>query len=306
MIVSRIEGGLGNQMFQYAYGLYLAGKHQVPLTLDLSSYGTNPSHGYLLDRFCIEARHMGESRRRVPYKYQFAHEKSWRTWLGLSSPLRLVRERPFGFAEKYLNIGNDSYLAGYWQSEKFFPGMRSLLLEQFRVGVPLSDATRRLGQQLREGNSIAVHVRRGDYLTNPVNARLYQELASDYYRRCVHDWAAHRSQVHVYVFSNDLDWCKANLKFPQPTSFVEHTTGQTAHEDLWMISQAACCITANSSFSWWGAWLNDRSDKTVYTPRKWFHPNTLDDRHLACESWIAVDVRQSQATHSVDESSRAA
>ena len=291
MIVSRIEGGLGNQMFQYAYGLFLARKHNVPLVLDITSYAAKPANGFLLDRFQIDAQFAGPQEwRQFPYKYLDSQFRNWHSWLGLAQGLHLVKEKPFGFHAKHLHAPNQSYVVGYWQSERYFPNLRDQLLKQFRPHVPLSDDTLRLCEYMRNENSIAIHVRRGDYLSNPVNVKLYRELGADYYRSCINDWAAHHRQARVYIFSNDMAWCKANLDLKLPATFVEHTTGQTAYEDLWMISQAACCVIANSTFSWWGAWLNQRPDKTIYAPRFWFHPHTLDDTHLNCDHWTTVPV----------------
>ncbi len=120
MIVVRVEGGLGNQMFQAAFGLQLAHQHQTELVLDLSSYVDQPAHGYLLDRFSLEARPLrSDEMAYLPRRYQNQPGSAWPDWL-VTSRLKRLREKPFGFSEHYLRAGDNSYLVGYWQSDKFF------------------------------------------------------------------------------------------------------------------------------------------------------------------------------------------
>lgn len=293
MIVARMDGGLGNQMFQYAFGLYLASKHNARLVLDISAYDCQPAHGFLLDRFQIQATLAdAAARRRYPSRRRAESAASWWEFVVGPRPLRHIRQRPFGFQPKFLLARDESYLDGYWQSELFFPGMRTTLLEHFQPCSTVSSASRRVQEEMLGTNSIAVHVRRGDYVSNPRNAQIYRQLDSEYYRACVDDWAKHRLAPRLFVFSNDLTWCRENLQFKLPTRFVEHSGEGTTHEDLWMMSSAACCVIANSTFSWWGAWLNNRADRIVYTPRKWFHPSKLDDRDIPSSDWICVDLRE--------------
>ena len=147
MIITRIDGGLGNQMFQYAFGRYLATKHDTQLLLDLAAYDRQPAHGYLLDQFQVQAEVVsGQQRRRIPYQYRSTqhHTKSGRVIAGLQEwtnycqprdarTLKRQKEKPFGFDAGYLTTANDSYLVGYWQSERFFPGMRDRLTQEFQL-----------------------------------------------------------------------------------------------------------------------------------------------------------------------------
>ncbi|MGN6545822.1 MAG: alpha-1,2-fucosyltransferase [Aureliella sp.] len=288
MIVARIEGGLGNQLFQVAFGMQLARRHQSELVLDLSSYADKPAHGYLLDRFDVPARELRrDEMRRLPRRYRSADAEKT-SWFALDR-LQRVREKPFGFAEKYLHAPDDSYLVGYWQSERFFGDVADLVREHFRVRGPVSAETERLRERMLTTASLALHVRRGDYVTNPQAAAIYRNLSLEYYRQSVLARLAERNSVEVYVFSNDIAWCREHLALPCPVHFVEHTTSASAHEDLSLMSAAESIVIANSTFSWWGAWLGQRAERHVVAPRRWFHPGTLDDRHLACAGWHLVD-----------------
>ena len=302
MIVTRIDGGLGNQMFQYAYGLYLATKHQTELALDLSSFRTGPQHGYMLDRFQITGTPLrADQAQWLPHRYRDSAVELKTSWLRnrLSdwlnpSVLHRVKERPFGFDRKYLAARDQSYLVGYWQSEKFFPGLRGELLKQFVPVSMISEPSQRIIERMQSTASIALHIRRGDYISNPATADLYEQLSIDYYRSSLERFAAQHREVQVFVFSNDLAWCRKHLELPFPTHFVDHTRQSTAYEDLVMMSHAMCNVIANSTFSWWAAYLNHRPDRMTFAPERWFRPGTLDGTHLPCPAWQLVSATAPQ------------
>lgn len=286
MIISRIDGGLGNQMFQYAYGLFLSHTHNTELVLDLDSYRSRPQHDYLLDRFQIDARIADSSLdSRIPSRYRSHSPWSWLQ----PGRLRRHKESPFGFQEKHLRVPNNRYLVGYWQSERFFPGLREVLLKHFTLRRPLSDRSRQIAQRMQQTNSVAIHVRRGDYLTNPGAKKLYHHLGLNYYLACVDDWATQQSDAEVFVFSNDMPWCRENLQLAWPTHWVDHNSLENAYEDMILMSQSACCVIANSTFSWWSAWLNTRPGKTVYAPPAWFQNGAMDDSNILCSDWRTID-----------------
>ena len=291
MIVARIEGGLGNQLFQAAFGLQLAKTHGTDLVLDLSSYLSQPAHGMMLDRFTLESVPMDDRvARRIPARHREIQSSRWTDWFAMDS-LRRVRERPFGFDESYLNDSpNDSYLVGYWQSERFFPDVRDEVLAQFQPRMPLSKTTESMRHTMANQKSIALHVRRGDYITNPTNASIYKNLSVNYYRDSVEEYLKANERASLYVFSNDIAWCREHLDFRCPIKYVDHTNTQSCHEDMFLMTSAACCVIANSTFSWWGAWLNQRQDKVVYAPNSWFQPGSLNDEHLNASGWRTAGV----------------
>ncbi len=287
MIVVRMEGGLGNQMFQAAFGLQLARQHQTELVLDLSTYADRPAHGYGLDCFEFQARFLQpEEMSLLPRKYQNPPSSTWPDWL-VASRLKRLREKPFGFSEHYLRAGDNSYLVGYWQSERFFSQVASEVRQQFRLRDGLSEAGRRLLDRLVAPGSMALHIRRGDYLTNPQAAAIYRNLSLDYYRRAVLARLTERTGVEVTVFSNDIAWCQAQLNLPCPTHFVTSSGGP--HEEMMAMAAAESIVIANSTFSWWSAWLSSREEPRVFAPRRWFHAGTLNDRYLACPGWTLLD-----------------
>lgn len=287
MIVVRVEGGLGNQMFQAAFGLNLASQHQTEMVLDLSSYADKPAHGYLLDKFDLQTRTLRpEEDAYLPRRYQNQSQSAWPDWL-VPTRLKRVREKPFGFSDHYLRASDNSYLVGYWQSERFFGPIASEVRNQFRLRDGLSDKGRKLWDRLVNAGSMAVHIRRGDYLTNPQATAIYRNLSLDYYRRAVLARLTERTGVEVTVFSNDIAWCQEQLNLPCPTHFVTDSAGP--HEELIAMAAAESIVIANSTFSWWAAWLCSRAEPRIFAPRKWFHPGTLSDRFLACPGWTLLD-----------------
>lgn len=305
MIVVRLHGGLGNQLFQYAFGRALAIKHGVPLQMDIRDYRKEPQHGLLIQHFNILGDFLSSMNSRfIPDITRQARWQRW-IWNWIPTHLRWVREKPFGFQAHWLEAGKSTYLDGYWQSESFFREVTKTLREEFTLKVPPSMATQEIAAQMRQARSVAMHIRRGDYVTDPHASKIYLPLSLSYYERCLKDWASEQRQVKVFVFSNDIDWCKKQIRWQYPTVFIDHTTPATAHEDLYLMQQAKCCITANSTLSWWGGWLGQKTDHVVYTPAKWFYPNTLDDRSLACDGWVQMP-NDPVSTHAAIPSSHAA
>ena len=311
MIVTRLIGGLGNQLFQYAFGHSLARSTYQTLLIDDSAFIDYRLHPLAIDHFTISASRLSDAdRSRVPGKFLRtpvgrALDKVSRFVPGYQGVLPVRREKPFGFRESLLARESDLYLDGYWQSEKFFPGLRGSLREEFQLREQPSETTRRLSAQMKSENSVAIHVRRGDYVTSAKAKQIYRTLDADYYRRCLLDLAAHETDLKLYLFSNDVPWCESNLDVGIPFTPVQHTDGATAHEDLHLIAQCRHVVIANSTFSWWGAYLGQlHPARRVYYPEPWFHPGTLDGSAMGCDDWISEASLEEQS--SLKSSRRAA
>lgn len=295
MIVTRLIGGLGNQMFQYAYGAYLAKQAGQTHYIDVSAFDDYQLREMTLDRFSIQAQRLPETmRHRVPARYRganklFCYGQSAlaRAFPRDSGCFPLRREKPFGFQSKWLRPQRNLYTEGYWQGESFFPGMRDDLLDEFQLAVPISEASTATAQEMADSQSVALHVRRGDYVSVAANQKIFRTLEPEYYRRCLEDLRQHVANPRIFLFSNDIPWCMANLDVGIPFTPVTHNDASTCHEDLYLISQCRHAVIANSSFSWWGAYLAaETSTRRVYYPSPWFHPGTLDGTSIPCRNWI--------------------
>jgi hypothetical protein len=195
-----------------------------------------------------------------------------------------LKERVYGFRPEYLDAPDDTYLEGYWQSEKFFPGLLKRLREEFRLTAPISDESLAMAERMRQCESVSLHVRRTDYLQV-----WYTSVCSmEYYRRSVADLIARYQGVRLFVFSDDAEWCQRELRFPCPTTFVTHNDGATGQEDMWLMSQCRHHIVANSTFSWWGAWLGVDPTGETLAPDPWFTNPEMDGTSIIPPDWRGI------------------
>jgi Glycosyl transferase family 11 len=211
------------------------------------------------------------------------------------SGIRYVQEKHFHFDPRILSLHDGVCLHGYWQSEKYFSDVADIIRREFQVKLPATGPDEKLRETVASTDSVSVHFRRGDYAANPVSNRIHGVLPLDYYRRCVQELTKTVRAPHFFVFSDEPQWVRDHLRLSYPTTIVEHqVNGSGAHadiKDLRLMSQCKHHIIANSSFSWWGAWLSPHQNKMVFAPRQWFTKEGLasarvDD--LLPDGWIAL------------------
>lgn len=286
MIVSRIAGGLGNQMFQYALGRRLAARHNTQLLLDTSLFATYNLHAFGLHHLNIQAQIADNSVRRW-FPFRYGGSSWWRRWVrrDRGRPLQLVKERQLPFQPAVLDAADHSYIAGYWQCERYFDEIRPQLLQEFAVRSPQAGRDAELAALMQATNSVMLHVRRGDYVSDPAANRRHGTCDLDYYQRAVASLARDVGRLHLFVFSDDPAWCRDNIQLGHETTVVDHNDASRNFEDLRLMSQAKHFVIANSSFSWWGAWLGSFPDKIVCAPQLWFRAPEMDGRDVVPTSW---------------------
>lgn len=287
-VLVRLEGGLGNQLFQYAAGRSLALATGRDLLLDSSAYRADPLRSYQLDRFAIAARPL--RRGDVPWF------RLRRSRLGAILPRRarveIVREAFPARVPVWPEPGAASdpgtpYLIGYWQSERYFAPIADTIRREVRVNAAPEERNARLLAEIAAGDAVAIHVRRGDYVSNPVATAYHGLCGLDYYRAAIRRLAESVPRPHCFVFSDDLDWVRTNLDTGHPTTFVGHNT-DTPWEDLRLMAACRHFIVANSSFSWWGAWLGDRPGKQVIAPARWFRADHGGEGEIVPAGWLRM------------------
>lgn len=289
LVIVKLIGGLGNQMFQYAAGRALSLTHDAELKLDISSYGNYKLHnGYELHVLNVAAR--------------FAEAKEIAALLGRAPKLARLLDRRFGLGKKtYLlersysfdsrisNVALPVYLEGYWQSHKYFEAHANQLRNDFAFNSPISGRNLELAERITDKCSVSVHVRRGDYASNPVTNGVHGTLSVEYYRRAIDYMVERLVSPEFFVFSDDIEWAKKNLSFGKNITFVSHNTGRTSFEDLRLMCLCRHQIIANSSFSWWAAWLNLGSHKIVVAPKRWFRDLSVSTEDLIPGDWTLID-----------------
>jgi hypothetical protein len=213
----------------------------------------------------------------------------WKNLLQGRRRLRWIREKPFGFRKQLLSLGDFVYLDGFWQSEQFFPGLRGLLQAHFQLARPPQRRSVELAWEIDRQQSVALHVRRGDYINHPTTG----VCPPDYYLICVEALLERYADLRIYLFSDDLPWCKQHLRFPCRVTLVEHNGDSGPHEDLWLMTRCRHHIIANSSFSWWGAWLRADESGVVHAPQPWFLDQRLDTRSIVPANWTKIALAES-------------
>jgi hypothetical protein len=295
VVVTRLIGGLGNQMFQYAAGRALALRHGVELKLDASLFSAYPKRSYELGCFPIrgalataaELEHFGPQRSRIePHWIARARRLVRINSKPLTSPV--YRERYFHFDARVRDLIPTVYLEGYWQSEKYFADFAVSLREEFTPVTPMEPENAAIAARIDAVNAVSVHIRRGDYVNEPEINRYHGVCSADYYQKAVAYMAGRARDIHLFVFSDDQDWVYGNLHFALPTTLVKANPPERGFRDMQLMARCRHHIVANSSFSWWGAWLNSSRGKIVVAPRRWFAGSANDTRDLLPEDWVRV------------------
>jgi hypothetical protein len=289
VVIVRVVGGLGNQMFQYACARAEALRCNGQLLLDLSAFKQYRLHQYGLDSFCITApaaTGMLQTGSRL-------HASLRRFGLSRQLQMRLqgvcyIKE-PDNMALQPRMQGNHAkiYLDGYWQNEAYFADASDIIRAEFQLPRPgfAPNVRTLLDNDLP---IVSLHIRRGDYVTNPMANAVHGVLHLDYYRDAIEMLVKHLGErFQIVVFSDDIEWARQKLICSQPLYFIPGST-VTPHEDLHMMASCDHHIIANSSFSWWGAWLNPSASKIVIAPKRWFIAPQFRNRDICPPSWVQI------------------
>jgi len=287
MIVVRLIGGLGNQLFQYAAARRLAHKHNTVLKLDITPFEKYKLHAYSLHPFNIQenlATREDIERFNPDSKFKMLVRRiTGRPCVG-----NVFYASDFVFESGILSAPDNIYMIGYWQSEKYFEEIKEIVSNELTVKSPQEGKDREVAARISDVESVSLHIRRTDYVTDPTASQRYGICGIDHYKRCVEYLAERVASPHFFVFSDDMAWAEENLKMPFPVTFVGHNDAARNYEDLRLMSQCRHNIIANSSFSWWGAWLNRNPGKIVLAPKKWLSNADPEPEKLIPESWITI------------------
>lgn len=285
----KLSGGLGNQMFQYAMGKSLSVRYNAELKMDTSSFGKE-SEGVTTRKYalCIFPNLDGLSVMQSSVIPIFSVNFFNRIYRFLNKNIRFNKSYIIEKKNEYFEIPMNSdrlYLDGYWQSEKYFMSIREEIRKCFNLSHLEKDKDIMFYlEQVRTNESASIHIRRGDYVTNSKANSHHGVCGLTYYERAIEKIIKLTSEsLTFFIFSDDIEWCKKNL--PIKYNHVYVSTSKDYY-DLYLMSKCSHNIIANSSFSWWAAWLNSSAQKKVIAPEKWFADTNAQD--LIPEQWIKI------------------
>ncbi len=283
MNVVWIDGGLGNQMFQYALALKMQSRG-IQVKIDVTKYEQHHAHNdFELDRiFGIDCRY-AELREIRKLGYQKANHL---TEFLKRTPFRkktIYNNESYAFDERVLGL-DGYYVEGYWQSERYFSDIKEHILKTYQFPV-FSAKQQRWADRIRRTCSVGVHIRRGDYLKYPY---LQDICTVEYYRRAMQYVRKQIPEnVEFYIFTNDFPWAEKHFRGAN-CHFVKGNEGKDSFRDMQLMSICRHNIVANSSFSWWAAWLNQNPRKMIIAPERWTNSESKEQVDIIPQEWIKI------------------
>lgn len=290
MIIVQLKGGFGNQLFQYAAGLSLAMHHNVPVKVDVQQLqapdeAIGTMRNYELQHLCnpplvaTDDEVQGMLQQNLITRYFQKLLPSYKR--------KVYNEKQLSYDDHFFSTGSNIYLKGYRQSEKYFHGIREQVTRDFQLQPTLVNGVEDLAHQLREINSVSIHIRQGDYANKAVRD-YHGILPPSYYQQAIDTIVASVDKPLFFIFSDSVEWVKNNLKFQHEVEFISGNRSKSHYEDFHLMSQCRHNIIANSTFSWWAAWLNDNPGKQVIAPKKWYNKAELDTMNLIPKGWVRL------------------
>lgn len=297
-IIVKTYGGLGNQLFQYAFARAVSSRLKTGFLLDIDVtpiYKDLRIHKFSLEHFHTMVK-PAKSKDMLGFVWLRRKKKLFNFIYGILCLKR--RLLPFYYPEKIFGFDPDVYLQekntyfdGFWQTEKYFKDIEEEIRKEIIIVDPLSKYSREVSDSIKSTDSVSLHVRRTDYVTHAESNAFHGVCSPEYYKNAIAYIAERVSSPHFFIFSDDYDWVVENFKFLQyPYTCIKNGADKN-YEDLTLMSQCRHHIIANSSFSWWGAWLNPKKEKIVIAPKRWFanpksHNSNTGD--LLPDSWIKL------------------
>jgi len=282
MIVIKLMGGLGNQMFQYAAGLSAAERLGTELKMDLSWFDSleevDTPRFYELDNFNLKQEFINKNDfvlKNDGFKNRIINIRK--------KQLDLYLEPQFNYSDKFLKIKNNTYIEGYFQTEKYFNSIRGDVIESFTLKNKASVKSAKIIDQIKNSDSVSLHVRRGDYVSNKNANKFHGLMGEAYYKKAIALINKKIKNPKYFIFSDEIEWVKNSFDLPKNSVYITHN--KSGIEDMRIMIECKHNIIANSSFSWWGAWLGDEKNKLVIAPVYWFKSKEADLSDIIPKRW---------------------
>ena len=276
----KLTGGLGNQMFQFATGYTVAKKNNVDLSLDLGWFRRRKLHnGFELQKVFDIYSKVSFLNKALSFK-----SISWREIVNkFDKNFYIFKEPHFHYSSKILELPKHSFLRGYWQSELYFNCNALEIKKIFSFTKKLDKRNSLIANEIIDTNSISIHIRRGDFLLK--QNENHNISLKEYYLETIKKTSKYFVNPKYFIFTDDAIWVAENFKLDYSYTIVDINRGPNSFLDMHLMSLCKSNIIANSSFSWWGAWLNNNKDKVVYAPKNWFKDKSICTDNLIPNSW---------------------
>ena len=279
----KLSGGLGNQMFQFATGFAVAKKKNVRLSLDLKYIDRRKLfNGFELDKVF-----------NIYTKVNFLDKNLGTEFFNIKNFLDKIninfytfKEPHFHYTSKILDIPNNCLLDGYWQSELYFKDYANEIKKIFTFIDKSDEKNKLIINDINQNNSVSIHVRRGDFLLKQNNN--HNTDLRNYYLKAINESSKIYNNPKYFIFTDDPLWVRNNFNLNCTYDIVDNNHGDKSYLDMYLMSLCKSNIIANSSFSWWSAWLNNRKDKIIYAPKNWFKDKSICMNDLIPKTWIII------------------
>ena len=294
MIIVEFMGGLGNQMFQYAMGKSLSTHLNTDLKFDLTALlDRTPKENFAYREYDLDVFNLSTERatqKEIDRFFKQSKYKFIRLLKNLTinkiNPHPVFREPHFHYTPAVYDLPKNSYLAGYWQSPKYFENIKEDLRKDFTFKENLLPVSKGISYDILTHNSVCINVRRSDFLTNSFHGACDMK----YFIPSIEIITSKVQNPHFFIFSDDIPWCEDNFRLDYPVTFVKHEhKGFKFSNYLQLMSMCRHFIIPNSSFAWWAVWLNGEKNKIVVAPKTWVTDPTWDSKDLVSPDWIRVD-----------------
>ena len=290
MVISNLKGGLGNQMFEYAAGYVLAKKRQEDFKVDLThlhnhkDFKNETPREFQLAFFNVDCKF---SSKEEVIRIKKSYSKCIPFLIQLDEVLVMYNVIKYPL---FTNISKDVYMNSYFQNEKYFSEYKNDIIEKFTLKKEFitKDFLKMKKLIEKERNSISIHIRRGDYITNKKANKWHGVLEEDYYHNAIEYLKNEKKMINsqIFLFSDDTAWVEENIDFGVKTYYMSEKFNPA--QSIILMSKCKNNIIANSSFSWWGAWLNNNKNKVVIAPSKWLAHGDGPHKGIVPQNWIRL------------------
>ncbi|WKN40721.1 alpha-1,2-fucosyltransferase [Tunicatimonas pelagia] len=296
MIVVKLKGGLGNQMFQYALARSLSFSMNRAFRLDKSYLDDKTlRHDFTIRNYELNVFNIPTIQwaSRADINRAFGRGRSWlecriNTIRQKFFPYCIYQQRFFHFDPEVLHIPSRSYVDGYWQSYKYFQDIAPQIRQDYSFTQPMNNRSQEIAQRIEGCCAVSIHIRRGDYVSNLIANQHHGICSKDYYLKGIELIKRRVENPYFFFFSDDPQWVVQNFTIDEHSEVISHNQGKDAYQDMQLMSQCNHHIIANSTFSWWGAWLNDSLHKIVIAPNQWFTDRSVNTNDLFPKDWLRI------------------